>query len=82
MRAALGTLAVPYEILVVDDDSRDGTNEIVSSIAREDARVRLLVRTRERGLSGAILHGWQHTDATILGVMDADLQIRRNCCRN
>ena len=34
----------------------------------------LLVRTRERGLSGAILHGWRHTDATILGVMDADRQ--------
>ncbi len=74
VRAALGTLAIAYEILVVDDDSRDGTSEIVSSIADEDARVRLLVRTHERGLSGAILHGWQHTDATILGVMDADLQ--------
>jgi dolichol-phosphate mannosyltransferase len=74
VRAALGGLAVPCEILVVDDDSRDGTSEIVSSIAREDSRVRLLVRTRERGLSGAILHGWRHTDATLLGVMDADLQ--------
>jgi dolichol-phosphate mannosyltransferase len=74
VRGALGALAIPYEILVVDDDSRDGTSEIVSSISREDARVRLLIRTRERGLSGAILHGWQHTDATILGVMDADLQ--------
>jgi dolichol-phosphate mannosyltransferase len=36
--------------------------------------VRLLVRKGEKGLSGAILYGWRHTNAAILGVMDADLQ--------
>ena len=74
VRAKLEPLGVSYEILVVDDDSCDGTAEVVSAISREDSRVRLLVRKGERGLSGAILHGWLHTDATILGVMDADLQ--------
>jgi dolichol-phosphate mannosyltransferase len=74
VRSVLDPLHIPYEILVVDDDSSDGTGVIVSRIAREDPRVRLLVRRGERGLSGAILHGWQHTDATVLGVMDADLQ--------
>lgn len=67
-------MGVPYEILVVDDDSRDGTEEAVAAIAQEDERVRLLVRKGERGLSGAILDGWQRSDAAILGVMDADLQ--------
>lgn len=71
---ALGQLDLRFEILVVDDDSRDGTEAIVTAIAREDARVRLLLRRNERGLSGAILHGWQNTDAEILGVMDADGQ--------
>jgi dolichol-phosphate mannosyltransferase len=74
VRAVLDPVGIDYEILVVDDDSRDGTEEIVSAIARQDTRVRLLVRKGERGLSGAVLYGWRHTDAAILGVMDADLQ--------
>jgi dolichol-phosphate mannosyltransferase len=74
VRSVLDPLRIDYEILVVDDDSRDGTEEIVSDIAREDSRVRLLVRKGERGLSGAVLYGWRQTDAAILGVMDADLQ--------
>jgi dolichol-phosphate mannosyltransferase len=74
LRRVLDPLNITYEILVVDDDSRDGTEEIVTAVAGQDPRVRLLVRKGERGLSGAILYGWQRTDATILGVMDADLQ--------
>lgn len=74
IRAALNRKEIPYELLVVDDDSRDGIAELVSSISKLDPRVRLLVRKHQRGLSGAILYGWQHTDAEILGVIDADLQ--------
>lgn len=74
VRKALDLPGLQYEILVVDDDSRDGTAGIVAAIAREDSRVRLLVRKGQTGLSGAVLHGWRHTDAAILGAMDADLQ--------
>jgi len=74
VRRELEAVDIAWEVIVVDDDSRDGTEEMVASIAREDPRVRLLVRRCERGLSGAVLHGWKHTDAGILGAMDGDGQ--------
>jgi len=74
VRSVLDPVGISYEILVVDDDSPDGTGEAVLAISRKDPRVRLLVRKGQRGLSGAVLSGWQNTDAGILGVMDADLQ--------
>ncbi len=74
IRASLEPLGIDYEVIVVDDDSRDGTERIVQESSRQDARVRLLVRKGARGLAGAVIHGWEHTDADVLGVMDADLQ--------
>ena len=74
LQSALAHAPVHAEILIVDDDSRDGTAELVSALILQDPRIRLLVRKGERGLAGAILHGWQHTDADLLGVLDADLQ--------
>ncbi|HEV2135951.1 MAG TPA: polyprenol monophosphomannose synthase [Terracidiphilus sp.] len=74
IHAALDGVEIGYELLIVDDDSGDGIADLVSAISQSDTRVRFLVRRGERGLSGAILHGWQHTDAEILGVIDADLQ--------
>ena len=46
--------AIPEaDLLVVDDESSDGTGEIVARLAESDPRVRLLVRRGERGLGGA-----------------------------
>lgn len=73
-QAALAPLEVDYEILIVDDDSQDGTARVVQQYAAEDPRIRLLVRKGQKGLAGAVIYGWQHTDADLLGVMDADLQ--------
>src|SRR5437588_6177439 len=73
-RAALSAADVIYEIIVVDDDSQDGTAEVVQRFAETDPRIRLLVRKGRRGLAGAVIHGWEHTDADLLGVIDADLQ--------
>jgi dolichol-phosphate mannosyltransferase len=73
-RSVLNPIGIPYEIIVVDDDSDDGTGDIVTAIGREDPHVRLVVRKGAKGVAGATLLGWQNTDATILGEMDADLQ--------
>ena len=74
IRTALDPLSIAYEIIVVDDGSADGTREVVSVCSDSDPRIKLLVRTNQKGLAGAVIHGWRHTDADLLGVMDADLQ--------
>ena len=74
IRSSLDPLGIPYELIVVDDDSRDGTAEVVQKISDSDPRVRLLVRRNARGLGGAVIHGWERSEAKIVGVMDADLQ--------
>jgi dolichol-phosphate mannosyltransferase len=74
VRSVLDPVGIRYEILVVDDDSSDGTGDIVSAIGLEDPRVRLIVRKGAKGVAGATLLGWENTDASIVGAMDADLQ--------
>jgi dolichol-phosphate mannosyltransferase len=71
---SLSRVGIDYEIIVVDDDSHDGTADVVTEHAKRDPSVRLFVRKGARGLAGAVIHGWEHTDADFLGVIDADLQ--------
>lgn len=64
-----------YEILVVDDNSRDATPQVCADLAAGGAPLKLLVRQQPRdGLSGAVLHGMAHASGDVLVVMDADLQ--------
>lgn len=64
--------AVPNsEIVIVDDNSNDGTDEVVRGLDRP--HVRLHVRTKERGLSSAVIAGCRLANAPIIVVMDADL---------
>jgi len=71
---SLRPLGFAYEIIVVDDNSTDGTPDLVLNYSQRDVHVRLLSRKEEKGLAGAVVHGWVHTDANLLGVIDADLQ--------
>lgn len=74
LRRSADRLRVPCELIVVDDDSGDGIESIVGRMSQQDPRIRLLVRKGARGLAGAVIHGWQNTDAGLLGVIDGDLQ--------
>jgi dolichol-phosphate mannosyltransferase len=63
-----------YEIIVVDDDSPDRTWELAQELAAEYPCLRVMRRRTERGLSSAIIRGWQAARGQVLGVIDADLQ--------
>jgi dolichol-phosphate mannosyltransferase len=61
-----------FEIVVVDDNSPDGTAEAVRHNFGQDPRVRVLVRTEEQGLATAIRYGTEHSTGNILVFMDTD----------
>jgi dolichol-phosphate mannosyltransferase len=63
-----------WEVVFVDDDSPDGTAEVVRGHAAADSRVRCLRRIGRRGLSSACVEGMLATTAPYLAVIDADLQ--------
>lgn len=72
LEQALG--GIDYEMVVVDDDSADGTSEAARQLAQRDARVRIVQRIGRRGLSSAVVEGMLATSAPYLAVIDGDLQ--------
>jgi dolichol-phosphate mannosyltransferase len=65
---------IEWEVLFVDDDSKDGTAAEVRRIAQTDPRVRCIQRIGRRGLASACIEGILATSTPFVGVMDADLQ--------
>lgn len=65
---------VRWEMIVVDDDSRDGTPERARSLSHLGFEVRVLRRIGRRGLSTAVVEGMMATSARFIAVIDADLQ--------
>ncbi len=63
-----------YEIIVVDDDSPDRTWELALKLTVERPRLQVMRRESERGLSSAVIRGWQAARGEVLCVIDADLQ--------
>jgi dolichol-phosphate mannosyltransferase len=65
---------VAWEVVFVDDNSPDGTWDVVRELAQRDSRVRCVRRIGRRGLSGACIEGILASSAPFAAVMDADLQ--------
>jgi dolichol-phosphate mannosyltransferase len=73
LAACLGDIR--WEVIFVDDDSRDGTARVIRKLAQQSGRnIRVVQRIGRRGLSSACVEGALASSAPFIAVMDADLQ--------
>jgi dolichol-phosphate mannosyltransferase len=63
-----------WELIVVDDDSPDGTANVAFGLAAADPRMRCIRRVNRLGLAGAVIEGILSSSADLVAVIDADLQ--------
>jgi dolichol-phosphate mannosyltransferase len=63
-----------WEVIFVDDDSSDNTQQVVAALARKRPNIRILERVGRHGLASACIEGLCSSLAPYLAVMDADLQ--------
>jgi len=66
--------AMKYEIVVVDDNSSDGTADLAEQYAAKYDNIKVLRRQGKLGLASAVLDGVELSNASVIGVIDADLQ--------
>ena len=69
---ALSGTGYDYELLFIDDDSQDGSEEICAALSARFP-LQIVVRKGERGLATAVIHGISMASGDIVVVMDADL---------
>jgi len=63
-----------FEIIVVDDNSPDGTAQIAQALNTKYGNIKVCERSGKLGLSSAVLYGFRNANGNILAVMDADMQ--------
>jgi len=65
---------VDYEVVIVDDNSPDGTGQLAEELAKEHKNLRVVHRPAKMGLASAIADGLRVANGEFVAVMDADLQ--------
>lgn len=73
-RCLLALSGYQSEILIVDDDSPDGTAAVAKESYADDDRVRVIRRTEDKGLAQSVTDGFRRVEHDYCAVIDADLQ--------
>ena len=74
IRQVMDSLGEPWELILVDDGSSDGSTDVILSLAAEDTRVRPVIFVRNFGHQIAVTAGLDHSQGEAVVVIDADLQ--------
>ncbi|MFN8606746.1 MAG: glycosyltransferase family 2 protein [Vulcanimicrobiota bacterium] len=71
---SLQALQLPYEVILIDDGSSDGSTDLIRTICQKDGRFALIRLNRNFGQTAAMAAGIDHSRGRVLVTMDADLQ--------
>jgi polyisoprenyl-phosphate glycosyltransferase len=70
----MGSTGKPWELVLVDDGSTDGSTEMIRELAKQDEHIRPVIFARNFGHQIAITAGWDYARGDAVVVIDADLQ--------
>ena len=73
-RVSAALEGVPFELVIVDDGSRDGTPAKLAELAAADERVKVVTLSRNFGHQAALTAALEHTSGDVVVMLDGDLQ--------
>jgi len=74
VKEVMDSTGEPWELLLIDDGSTDGSTEIICELAQQDKHVRPIIFARNFGHQIAITAGWDYARGDAVVIIDADLQ--------